>query len=995
MAWVKRCGMVALTALRLYWAIIGVSLRINCGSAVRGVAQFAMVAWLAYGWGGALPLACAEEPPRKIVCGVLAGGVGGGAISEPQASAVAAEIEHSLGLTPGVSVVEREAVAALLREKQLAALTLAGGVGDRVRAGRMLHADALILVGTMPSADHAGRDVELTVCETAQGLRLAHTVVGGDSAGKAACASVAEALRLIRAGVHPLVAVPAMSSNDLLYASEPLRAMYARALEGDLTQGGRVIAVELAEADALAREAALAGDNEAVRRALPVYVLGAFRHEPAAAGQVGAVAFSIHARRGVEEVWSREATVAESDVPSFLTGAANDILRAVLGSEMRAGTSAQAAPDPKAEAAALDQRAALFRCLGQWADAAALTEAALLLTPHDREMHRQAAIALGHAAAEIRMHLGEDDVAGARKCAAYYFRGLDHLETYLMGTSRQEIAQFTRSGGVNFMGDFFHGVQWGMGGHPSAAMRQAMAEYAVQKREVLLRIARQRARDGRGDEAGFATTAIWDLPQEKACDILFDLLVELQDAPGAYVRVYTLGTHGYSDDILTSPAGRHYLDRAAALSHAETRRAAEELRNRLPQIAREGERMREYFQAATRPTTAPAGERSTYGRMIWRDEAGKEVKGHGEMIAAGDGIDVVSQYGGIVWVMQQRGVVKQAYRLGESNCWVESLVFDGRYAWASFRRHRKTPLLVRVDPLAVTARLVTEADGLPNPGDDDGRDFDAMQHLLIAPVAPGRVMVAASFGRSYLAAITSEGDGGVKVKVFHGERDEPHGEDKMQWRQAGIKFAPQYALTLKQTPLATMASGETKTVTRVLIGRDSRNVDAWHHPLVIDPEALTVAVLEEAIDPLRPDAFGNDGQAIYWGRPRWEGTDEMTRMCAPMIRRLGLPDLRMQRVAEVYKPSGRDEYYAVACLPDGRVVVAASRLYVAATPAGPYQPWGSMLPEQVRRTLQLSGIIWTNHYGIVLRDYNGGLWDFDEVAAGAPAEDGVPRQTGP
>ena len=85
-------------------------------------------------------------------------------------------------------------------------------------------------------------------------------------------------LSSIRVDDDPEVcAVPSFISKDLGYKFDYLKAGFAKVVEQHLLRRKGVLVVEFAEAEAIAREAALGGKDRLERRT-PLYFLGEYRN---------------------------------------------------------------------------------------------------------------------------------------------------------------------------------------------------------------------------------------------------------------------------------------------------------------------------------------------------------------------------------------------------------------------------------------------------------------------------------------------------------------------------------------------------------------------------------------------------------------------------------------------------------------------------------------------------------------------------------------------
>jgi len=106
----------------------------------------------------------------------------------------------------------------------------------------------------------------------------------------------------------------------------------------------------------------------------------------------------------------------------------------------------------------------------------------------------------------------------------------------------------------------------------------------------------------------------------------------------------------------------------------------------------------------------------------------------------------------------------------------------------------------------------------------------------MAPLAPGRVCLAGSFGRAWLAIATFDPKEAKSVKVFHEAREAVEAKVK-QWARSTLAFAPACMFVLHGD------NGER----RVLIGRNCREGEVESHPLLVDPDTLAVTVMQDNV----------------------------------------------------------------------------------------------------------------------------------------------------
>jgi hypothetical protein len=107
--------------------------------------------------------AASQVTTEPEVCAVLARG-------DAQPPGLLQLVEFKTGQLPGVSLVERQEVAKVLREQQLAAMG-AERVRDRMALGRLLRADVLVLLDVR---HEPVKGIEVVVADTSRGVRLVH-----------------------------------------------------------------------------------------------------------------------------------------------------------------------------------------------------------------------------------------------------------------------------------------------------------------------------------------------------------------------------------------------------------------------------------------------------------------------------------------------------------------------------------------------------------------------------------------------------------------------------------------------------------------------------------------------------------------------------------------------------------------------------------------------------------------------------------------------------
>ena len=280
------------------------------------------------------------------------------ALLDPEKDARVALLEAKLLAEPDTTWVERARVDQVLAEQKLQALFGAGGVGERVKLGKLLKADVLVLVRRAKDAREPA--LELVISETGGGLRL---LIRGVPISADPDADVTALLTAAREGIKKhatkvteVVAVPPFVSRDLSTEHDHLKAALARVAEQAAQARPGVQTLELEEAQALAKELGTAVPGTAVARPLPLYLLGEYRHTGTGANRT--VALTLRAERGGKPVGKGEERSVKAEE-------AATAVRTWAVAALAAG-GAPLAPDAKADADQLVARAREFGRIGNW-----------------------------------------------------------------------------------------------------------------------------------------------------------------------------------------------------------------------------------------------------------------------------------------------------------------------------------------------------------------------------------------------------------------------------------------------------------------------------------------------------------------------------------------------------------------------------------------------------------------------------------------------------
>ncbi len=308
---------------------------------------------------------------RSFVCAVLP--TPGGEASVEMADV----LESELADTEGITLLNRDHMEELITERILISAFKAEGVKQRVELGRMLKADLLVFL--YERKGQKNQMIELAIAETRQGLRVATHVAEWKPHRVGAIAeefktAIMEGQSLLERDDLRIFAVTPVETGDLDTVKDNGYRGYTRLVEEYLLGMPGVVVVELAEAEALAREQALSAVP--LQRNLPCYLRIAARS--AATDEHEHVRFTIDLRRGTEVL--RKVTTAELDqdqIAQALQDTVSELAALVLD---RKPSMPMERPEPDL----LALRGDAFRRIGAWADAVPLYQSALLLDPtHD------------------------------------------------------------------------------------------------------------------------------------------------------------------------------------------------------------------------------------------------------------------------------------------------------------------------------------------------------------------------------------------------------------------------------------------------------------------------------------------------------------------------------------------------------------------------------------------------------------------------------------
>lgn len=770
-----------------------------------------------------------------------------------------------------LKLVDRAAVDAVLREQQLQAAFGAQGVGERVRLGKLLKADLLVLVRKAPGTAPV---LEVMMTETSGGLRLA--VQGIPLTNDAAAdvrviqESLQGTLRKYAESIRDVVAVPPFVSQDLTTEHDHLKGAFARIAEQTALDRPGVVAVELAEAQAVARELQLAAPGSGVTRPAPLFLLGEYRNEGQGAARV--LNLTLRAERNGKAVGKPAALKVKPG-----TATAEIVAWAHRTFDAELGVAVRTPSDPRSEAEHLARRARDFSRLGQWEESLALFEASLLLSPHDPGLLADTLEAVSHYLG--REQALEPSVEQSRRGLILKRHCLDHLEV-LVGTGRTRPSdQVNVKRGINvcYVASPLE-LSPNFPRHLIVPETEAMRkELVLEQRTRVIPLIPLVAKNYPLSEISLIRRHSQVLPRQEYLVFLAEQVLKLQDLPQARFRTVAY-THEGNASLRSKigPKFDAYLSKLESEGNAEVKAAVADLRREIEAELRKDLTAPKESTAQGvrfRPLNfklAGSSKRPVTTTMSFLDG-----------LVAGDGVDLFGSSERL-YLMKEKGVLMSLAPEWPGGSRFRPAFFDGKYFWAYATSFSRPGLLV-IDPQTEKTWSVSRAEGLPVPVREKVGSGSVSQ-LLAVPLGPGRVCVAGGFGPAWVALVDFQPDAAPKVRVIHEAREAAKANSRDQWSQTNIAFVPSYMRVLK---------GPEEV--RVLIGRgraevnyDDLNRDVLNHPLLVDPKTGVVEVKRSGLTNKseRPDsmASGKDDALYYLDRSNPRG----------FIHRLEFPGTKQQ-----------------------------------------------------------------------------------------------------
>ncbi len=766
-------------------------------------------------------------------------------------------LEQSLLASKKVVWVERTEIDKVLRERKITELLGPAACSERAVLGRLLKADVLVL---MAPGSGPEKQVQLVVCETGQGLRLAAQTVpaGGDAAAtvKRLTALVDDALARQGQPIREIVAVPYFVSNNLTYEHDYLKAALPKVVEEIVRNQPGCLTVEFEEAQALERELKLSGGE--VRRATPLYFLGEFRH--ARSDARSPVSIRLRILRGEKVLLQREGRgLSAAGALDFLRQAARDMLGKGRGTAPLAG-------DPSEEVRQIAARAETFYRLGDWAEAAALAEAALLLDGKQTRMHEIAAGSLAAiASAAINGSRQTDRVIdGLHR----YVRAMEHYETVLKETGTTDWSATCSPSCL--WSRMWGAVNWHNIRNPGSyapEVREAAVPCREQVTEIIVRIIRDRCQRRTGDALVVLDSAIMYRPECEVHPLVGKAVEQIQDLPDAKELICSFWLQQAVIRTLDNPDGRRCVQGMMASDNPTIRQVAKELKRQLDTGS---------WKDKTRVVEVKSDPDPKGQRVAFTPIDGTTDK---FITPAGPGVDLTWLQFHTAGIMKSPGQPEWLWNSGgyaATDTRITGCQFDGRFGWVTGQGPGGKVRLAILDPQGEKAWEIGQAEGLPLVDPATIPNNNTNPQIWVEPLEPGRALMAYWFGRLMIAVVRFDANHRLTVDRLLEARDHGDPEDAAVLNSVHLAFCPKYVLAFAGT------TPDGKPLRRVLIGGRRFHDD---HPLLVDPDSCRVSVLDHSFDFSLCTTSSVTREAIY----RIEIIKAKLHLC-----RIGLPDFRVE-----------------------------------------------------------------------------------------------------
>lgn len=831
--------------------------------------------------------------------------------------------------------------------------------------------DALIFCRTRVQGND--RVCEIVVCEPALGLRLGSVrhVLGKEVATDVSKLTDGTVKSLGKLGeqMTELWGVPPLRSKDLGSKHEGLRTQLAEIVQADLLarKGSLLVELDYAYAIALARQHA--GIAEPLARTTPIYLTGQYRNFGEGDKRTLAVSLQV---AGSEEA-KADALPAEGVSPADAEKALRERLKTIAKNVV--GSQDISEKETGEEISTLANLSKDFQKAGDAQGQLAILETSLLLKPDDFEAQQESLRLLGK---RVRLHWekgmdvmvmrtvtektagggtitrtvpndqADSQIQEGLTAMNLYRRGLQRIRASLNlpaqeGMVRQQLRPIEVL--ISFQG---------LPPRPEIprSYQNVSQRLSREQRDVALLLVRGEARDGAANGL-----LVWgESTDGERMDLVLRLILELQNEPRAEERTIAYVANGVFLHNLKTPAGEKFLEQLAEIPTPAVQNAVKKLREQAAKY--ELPKPTTPMPETPEPEEKDADVRFVPLNLGWKQLVStQDLKAFCELVVpAGKDVDLFCADGQVL-MMKRKGESKsifddhgQGYSFKQSGGYGISpatACFDGKYAWIPMMCYGKPSRLLIVD---VEKEKVTElkADsGLPAEIPD--KNFSPV--LAAAPLGPGKAFLAGSFGKTWLGTATFDGEKGT-VKIIHEAQDVPVRNMRDQWRNTGLTFGPAFVFALTDP-----ASDKDKPSRRIVIGRACEDVEAFTHPLLVDPDSGKVTVMETRFNPGTTTVLSEHDGSLYWMQ-----TSNSNQKFGAEFMKLGFPDFEPTSLGKQPLPG---KGYQFGFGTDGKRLHVFHDQWLTAEDAGaPLQALKGNLPTKERTSPRF--LMKSNHYGWVV-----------------------------
>jgi hypothetical protein len=887
-------------------------------------------------------------------------------------------LEEQLAKNTQITWVERDLLNAILQEVALQKAFGPTEGAQRVALGAQLKADVLVLLRAVdppePTAKGARprpKNLEVVVCETHDGLRLAITTQPGSDDPQADAMAlvplVTRAIERLSQRVTMVCAVPPLVSSDLFYDFDYLKTALAKVVEASLLDQPHVLVVELAEAESISRELALGGASS-LRHSLPFYLLGEYRNSGRDANR--RISISLRLRHGEQELGTAAAVdLTPATAPDFMLKSANGLLSKVDAARLLPA-------DPAVEAQQLAEHARLLMRLGSWNDAMPLVEAALLLNPARNDILADAVQISGAIASGFSSDPSKVEIS--RRALRQYRRGLQHIEGFVR--AEPDLFRYEQRGvsvcAVDRFPFFFLTRR-----EPAAELAELYQEVLAAHRETLTRLVRLRAEILSADQAvvdgdgtipiprlglraedlkrlrrlnpkfGLELMAVsgpvndyrylWfatdQLPEQQRFDIIRKTIDELQALPGFRGRAYRMARGCYAAQVFDTPTAREYLQKLCHDPRPEVRSAGERITKEVEAqlVSLEGSQPDPKISANVHgePPLPPAPVQAVMRpvRLTYPLKDGRTA-----LVTSLDGCQRVEENTDIVWTdnrlfyLREKGLLKPAYFFPPQANRFVATCFDGRYFWMIVANDPDTvPFLIVIDPQEKRMWKLTDAGGFPAVHPIKTTTNGGYQRFAMVALEPGKVCIAGYFGRSWIATVQFDAQrtSSFETRILHEAREQSDGLDAEVGLRTDVAFVPEEMYLLGSSV------GGKADQQRVLVWRDFPHVGRDSRPLVVDVAQNRVTVIDKPvfIKGERRTSLQVCNGSLYFIKRQTEEPRSIDLV------RVGYPSLR-QEIVFHNAPQG------LIAVDEDQVHIVGKKWWIGSLPAGTFAVAADSMP---------------------------------------------------